>query len=125
MEQLSKGMFGPTCYYRTAKARFDEELGENYYCSIAGLRHTYIVNSAANLPSNMRPDLPVLFFWGTKDLTLFPGLIKKAHRYIERLEDVPLEGSGHWVMVEAKDVVTSKVLSWLDTLKLDGIPAKL
>ncbi|KAK1223333.1 hypothetical protein PQX77_013810 [Marasmius sp. AFHP31] len=94
---LQKGMNGPLNYYRTAKHRHDEELD-------------------AGLPSNLRPDLPVLFMWGTRDTTTTTFVIEKAHKFIPRIQDVALEGRGHWLMVEAKDEVAEKVLSWLEGL---------
>ncbi|KAL0059878.1 hypothetical protein AAF712_013360 [Marasmius tenuissimus] len=94
---LQKGMNGPLNYYRTWKHRHDEELD-------------------AGLPSNLRPDLPVLFMWGTRDTTTTTFVIEKAHKFIPRIQDVALEGRGHWLMVEAKDEVAEKVLSWLEGL---------
>jgi soluble epoxide hydrolase/lipid-phosphate phosphatase len=99
--QFGKGMQGPLSYYRTAKFRHDEE-------------------QAANLPSNLRPDLPVLFLWGTEDPTATPTQIQRARKWIPRLQDIALKGKGHWVMVEASDVVTESVLRWLDGLALNA-----
>ncbi|KAF9464835.1 Alpha/Beta hydrolase protein [Collybia nuda] len=95
--QLSKGMNGPLNYYRTAKFRHDEEMD-------------------ASLPSNLPPNLPVLFMWGTCDSTATPFLINKARKFIARLQDVALEGRGHWVLTEAKDDVTEIVVNWLNGL---------
>jgi soluble epoxide hydrolase/lipid-phosphate phosphatase len=69
--------------------------------------------SAANLPSHLRPDLPVLFLWGTLDMTATPSSINKARKFIPRLQDVALEGKGHWLMIEAPEYVTKKVIEWL------------
>ncbi|KAL0580724.1 hypothetical protein V5O48_001282 [Marasmius crinis-equi] len=95
--ELQKGMNGPLNYYRTAKLRHDEEL-------------------EARLSPNLRPDLPVLFVWGTRDSTTTTSVIEKAHRFVPRIQDLALEGRGHWLMVEAKDEITEKVLSWLEGL---------
>ncbi|KAF5346040.1 hypothetical protein D9757_014280 [Collybiopsis confluens] len=92
-----QGMNGPLNYYRTALYRHEEEL-------------------AAHLPPNVRPDLPVLFIYGTKDTTTTAALISKAHRFIPRLQDLALEERGHWVMLEARDVITDKVIQWLEDL---------
>ncbi|EEB96011.1 hypothetical protein MPER_04928, partial [Moniliophthora perniciosa FA553] len=99
--ELSKGMNGPLNYYRTAQFRHQEEL-------------------AANLPSNLRPDLPVLFIWGTLDKTTTKMMISKAHKFIPRLQDVALEGRGHWLMVEAKDEITERVMGWLEGLMVEA-----
>jgi soluble epoxide hydrolase/lipid-phosphate phosphatase len=93
--QFKRGMHGPLSYYRTSKVRQEEE-------------------QAAKLPSNLRSDFPVLFFWGTADPTCTQSLIQKSYKFIPRLQDIPLEFVGHWLMVEAKDIVTEKVLRWLE-----------
>ncbi|KAH9482500.1 Bifunctional epoxide hydrolase 2 [Psilocybe cubensis] len=95
--ELQKGMFGPLNYYRTAKFRHDEEL-------------------AAGLPATLRPDLPFLFMWGTKDATATPFSISKSRKFIPKYQDVAFEGRGHWLMVEAKDEVTQTVINWLESL---------
>ncbi|KAF8165643.1 Alpha/Beta hydrolase protein [Crassisporium funariophilum] len=95
--ELRKGMFGPLNYYRTAKFRHDEEL-------------------AADLPANLSSDLPFLFIWGTKDATATPFVINKSRKFIDRYQDIALEGRGHWLMVEAKDEITSTVIDWLEGL---------
>ncbi|KAK7060346.1 hypothetical protein VNI00_001111 [Paramarasmius palmivorus] len=105
-QTLSKGMNGPLNYYRTAKFRHDEEL-------------------AAGLHPNLRPDLPVLFMWGTLDKTTTKTVIGKAHKFVPRIQDVALEGRGHWLMVEAKDEITEKVISWLESLMEKPTQCKL
>ncbi|KAF9480679.1 epoxide hydrolase [Pholiota conissans] len=95
--QMKQGMFGPLNYYRTSKLRHDEEL-------------------AYGLDSHLREDLPVLFMWGTKDLTATPFVISKSRKFISKYQDVALEGRGHWVMVEAKDEVTDIIGNWLESL---------
>ncbi|KAF8655339.1 hypothetical protein AX16_003112 [Volvariella volvacea WC 439] len=99
MHEFSKGMNGPLNYYRTSKYRHDEEL-------------------AAGLPSKIRPDLPVLFIWGTEDVTAIPFAVNKAHKFIKHYQDIALEGRGHWVLIEAKDAVSSCVAEWLNSLNL-------
>ncbi|KAF9266318.1 epoxide hydrolase [Marasmius fiardii PR-910] len=97
LRELQKGMNGPLNYYRTAKFRHDEERD-------------------AGLPSNLRIDLPVLFMWGTLDKTTTNSVIAKAHKFVPRIQDMALEGRGHWLMVEAAGDVTEKVISWLEGL---------
>ncbi|KAG6910127.1 hypothetical protein DXG01_012886 [Tephrocybe rancida] len=98
MDDLGKGgMNGPLNYYRTAKHRHEEE-------------------ERAGLPANLSPHLPVLFMWGTKDPTATPFVINKSRKFINKLQDVAVEGRGHWLMVEAKDEITEKVISWLREL---------
>ena len=74
-----------------------------------------LLSSVAGLSANLRSDLPVLFMWGNKDPAAATQQIKKAVRFVPKLEIVELAGVGHWVMVEAKDEVTKKVLGWLAT----------
>jgi len=94
-----KSMHGPLSYYRTTKTRFEEE-------------------KAAGLPSKLRPDLPVLLIWGMRDPTARAMNPQKAGAFVPKLQDMALEGKGHWLMLEAKDVVTDKVAEWLCELGL-------
>lgn len=73
---------------------------------------------AANLPSNLRADLPVLHVWGTKDATASPSAAARSKAYIPRLKVEQLDGVGHWVMLQAKQEVTGTVLRWLHELGL-------
>lgn len=95
ISHLSKGMEGPLNYVRTFKIRHEEEKG---------------------LPAHLRSDLPVLFIWGTLDATTTSFVIRKSHKFIPRLQEVALEGKGHWVMIEAKDEVTEIVANWLQRM---------
>jgi soluble epoxide hydrolase/lipid-phosphate phosphatase len=54
-----------------------------------------------------------LTIWGSKDRTVVPALTNNARNFITDLQNIVLEDSGHWVMLEAKDEVTEKVSSWL------------
>lgn len=74
----------------------------------------------AQLPSSLRSDLPVLFFWGSADPTCTQPLIKKMYKFIPRLEDVRLDGRGHWLMLEAKDDISEGVSRWLEVVLGDG-----
>lgn len=76
------------------------------------------MRAAANLKPALRADLPVLHFWGTKDATSTPALIKTSRTFIPKLQDIAFEGVGHWIMVEARQNVTDKVLEWLEVLSL-------
>ncbi|KDQ64432.1 hypothetical protein JAAARDRAFT_52384 [Jaapia argillacea MUCL 33604] len=105
LDQLAN-MLGPLSYYRTSKIRYEEE-------------------KAGNLSTNLPLDLPVLFLWGTKDPASMPAHVERSRKFIPRLQDFALEGKGHWLMVEAKDVVTEQVLDWLDRLELLRFAAKL
>ncbi|KAG6830513.1 hypothetical protein H0H92_000354 [Tricholoma furcatifolium] len=87
------GMNGPLNYYRTSKHRHEEE-------------------QRAGLPSHLPSNLPILFIWGTHDPTCTPFVISKSKKFI-KFQDVAFEGKGHWLLVEAKEEVTEKVLSWL------------
>ena len=78
----------------------------------------YNITSAAELSPNLPADLPALTIWGTKDFVAIPSAIKHAHNFIAKLEDVPIEGKGHWILLEAKDDVTEKVTSWLHSLSI-------
>ncbi|KAG6856776.1 hypothetical protein H0H87_000744 [Tephrocybe sp. NHM501043] len=101
------GMNGPLNYYRTSKHRHEEE-------------------ERAKLPSTLPPNLPVLFMWGTKDATATPFVINKSRKFINKLQDVAFEGRGHWLMVEAKEEITNKVVSWLQELSRQPVvPGKL
>jgi soluble epoxide hydrolase/lipid-phosphate phosphatase len=71
------------------------------------------MSSAAGLSANFREDLPVLFIWGKLDPTTIVSLVDKSRKFIPRLQDIALEGVGHWVMVEARDEVTDIVTAWL------------
>jgi len=93
--QFKRGMVGPLSYYRTTKVRFEEE-------------------QAAQLPSNLSPGLPVLLLYGTEDPTCLEAQIPTSHELIPRLQVERLEGVGHWLTIEAKDLVASKVLEWLN-----------
>ncbi|KAJ4479160.1 epoxide hydrolase [Lentinula aciculospora] len=103
---FQQGMNGPLNYYRTALYRHEEEL-------------------AAKLSPNLQPDLPVLFIWGTRDITTTSSLIQKAHKFIPRLLNLALEERGHWILVEARDTITEKIAQWLEDLVLEAQRARL
>ena len=39
-------------------------------------------------------------------------------KFVPSIEVVELAGKGHWLMVEAREQVTSKVIEWVETLVL-------
>ncbi|KAJ7098786.1 Alpha/Beta hydrolase protein [Mycena belliarum] len=78
----ARGMTGPTNYYRTTHLRYREE-----------------AEASLALP----PTLSVLFIYGTRDPTIAPAALKTQRRFAPRLTEVPLEGAGHWVMLEGSD----------------------
>ncbi|KAJ7693934.1 Alpha/Beta hydrolase protein [Mycena rosella] len=77
----ARGMTGPTNYYRTTRLRYTEE-------------------SAVSPPLALPPTLPVLSIYGTRDPSIAPAALKTQRRFAPNLTEVPLEGVGHWVMVE-------------------------
>ncbi|KIM46450.1 hypothetical protein M413DRAFT_441542 [Hebeloma cylindrosporum] len=104
--EFGKGMHGPLNYYRTSKFRHDEEL-------------------AFGLPADLRPDLPFLFLWGTRDSTVVPSVVAKSSKFIPRYQGVAFEGRGHWLMVEAKDEITENIINWLEGLTSSTRATKL
>ncbi|KAJ7682417.1 epoxide hydrolase [Mycena polygramma] len=76
----ARGMTGATNYYRTTRLRYLEE------------------SAAPNL--RLPPTLDVLALYGTLDKTIAPAALRMQRRFVGRLTEVPLEGAGHWVMVQ-------------------------
>jgi soluble epoxide hydrolase/lipid-phosphate phosphatase len=107
-------MQGPLSYYRTGKVRFDEEKGTVLFVLSYYLPSR--CDTAADLPSTLRADLPALFLWGTADPVSTPAQIYRAQKFIPQLEIVRLEGVGHWLMVESKQFIVEKVVDWLNTV---------
>ncbi|KAH7887343.1 alpha beta-hydrolase [Phlebopus sp. FC_14] len=99
ISNFKRGMTGALSYYRTTKYRFEEE-------------------QAASLPSRLHPDLPVLFMFGTKDVTCPPSVVSNLPTLVDKLKVVPMPGVGHWVMLQAPDSVTTEVLVWLEAVGL-------
>ena len=48
--------------------------------------------SAVNLPSHIRDDLPVLFMYGNRDVTMTVPQMRKASKFIPQLTNVELKG---------------------------------
>ena len=121
--EFRKGeMVGPLNYYRTSRFRYDEELGKERE-SHGFLFTASLINYClhAGLSPNLRPDLPYLFIWGTKDPTALPSVIPKSREYIPRYQDIALEGRHHWLMIEAKDEITERIVKWLEGLSFGGL----
>jgi pimeloyl-ACP methyl ester carboxylesterase len=95
--QFRRGMIGPLSYYRNLKINQEEE-------------------KAAQLPSNISADLPVLLLYGTADPTCQAEVTQKSREFIPKLQIEALEGKGHWLMLEEKEFVATKVLEWLDAV---------
>ncbi|KAK7054107.1 epoxide hydrolase [Favolaschia claudopus] len=74
------GLTGPTNYYRTARTRSLEEI--------------------SNPTLALSASLDVLSIYGTLDPTIAPAALKAQRRFVSRLTEMPLKGTGHWVMVE-------------------------
>ena len=84
------------------------------HCQLSYLLH-------AGLSPNLRPDLPYLIIWGTKDPTTLPFAINKSKEYIPKFQDIALEGRHHWLMLEAKDEITESIVKWLEGLSFQGL----
>ncbi|KAH7907146.1 Alpha/Beta hydrolase protein [Hygrophoropsis aurantiaca] len=115
VSQYSRGILGPLSYYRTTKIRYEEEKGKSTF--------TYRLNPpiffrlpAGALPTVLGAKLPVLCLYGTEDETCPPSSLRNAHKFIPQLQDVALDGAGHWILLEAKDIVTEETSQWVDSL---------
>ncbi|KAJ6539724.1 Alpha/Beta hydrolase protein [Mycena capillaripes] len=83
----ARGMTGPTNYYRTTRLRYLEEAA--------------VASSSSNAPGlSLSPTLDVLSIYGTLDATIAPAALKIQRRFVSRLTEVPIEGTGHWVMIQ-------------------------
>jgi len=91
------GMYGPTMYYKTYKLRVEEE-------------------QAGNLPCSLPPSLPALFFWPRLDPTCPALHVERMRKFVPSIEIVELAGKGHWLMVEARVEITTKVAEWVEAL---------
>ena len=69
----------------------------------------------AALPSKLLADLPVLFIYGTEDVTCPPVPVRNSHKFMDQLKVVPIPAVGHWVMVEAPQRVAEEILQWLES----------
>lgn len=92
------GMNGPLSYYRNTRSRFDDE-------------------KEAGLPTAFPSSIPVLFFYGTKDGTCPQSFVSRMPMFVPNLTIVPLEGKGHWLLLEATEQINSTVLEFLDKVR--------
>jgi len=65
----------------------------------------------------LSPTLPYLFIRGTHDPTSPPDSKVTVPKLIPQAKVVEVD-AGHWLMITAKDTVTSGVLNWLSEVKL-------
>ncbi|KAF7332416.1 Epoxide hydrolase hydrolase [Mycena kentingensis (nom. inval.)] len=79
----ARGMRGPTNYYRTSLLRFAEESTES-----------------PPLAKSLPESLPVLGMYGVLDATIPPAALKTQRRFVPRLREVMIAGTGHWVMIQ-------------------------
>ena len=80
---------------------------------------------AASLPTSLPADLSVLLLWGTKDRSTPPQAVAASSKFVPRLQDVALEGGGHWLMLEKPEIVTQVYLfvHTTDTKQNDAAPS--
>ncbi|KAJ7749240.1 epoxide hydrolase [Mycena olivaceomarginata] len=104
------GMTGPTNYYRTTQLRYAEEA----HASDASPASSPTPTSGA---LRLSPTLDVLSIYGTRDATIAPAALKAQRRFVTKLTEIPLEGTGHWVMIQdAKEEPRSLVGDGADPL---------
>ncbi|KAH7103062.1 epoxide hydrolase [Auriculariales sp. MPI-PUGE-AT-0066] len=89
------GMHGPLSYYRTGELN---------------------VKDYAELPTNLPAEKAILFIWGTEDFSCSERAVKSSRRFAPQMEQVRVEGCGHWLMVEAKDLVIERVAAFAKSL---------
>ena len=124
LSQFRQGMNGPLNYYRTTRLRFDEEHSQ-YTCRP---RYTLILTSLSQggtllpVPS---PDLPVLLIVGKEDPTSNQAALGMNKMLIPQIQIEVLEGVGHWVMVQSKDLIIEGVARFLQGAGLNSVQTKL
>jgi len=100
VENFKDAMLGPLSYYRTKKIRYEEE-------------------KDGNIPNSLPAALPALFFHPMADDSCQSKHVESSKKFVPSMGVIPLEGSGHWAMVERKDIVTDKVIEWIDARLLE------
>jgi len=90
--------------------------GRDWYDSygVLDVAHT---STAYGISSHFPADLPVLFIYGTADPTVVRGVVENSKKFIPRYQLVAVEGKGHWLMVDSKDIITNRVAEWLECLR--------
>jgi len=101
-------LHGPLCYYRTHEVRYDEE---------NDLETGLFTGKEDGLKNTISPDLPVLFIRGTRDPTSDPSATQQMMFLVPQTKLIEIE-TGHWITIEAKEIVTGEILNWLKELKL-------
>jgi len=88
----------------------------NWYddCFVLNVTHA---PPAYGLSAHFPADLPVLFIYGTADPTVVQSVVENSKKFIPRYQLVAVEGKGHWLMVDSKDVITNRVAEWLECLR--------
>jgi soluble epoxide hydrolase/lipid-phosphate phosphatase len=51
-----------------------------------------------------------------------PVQTQRSYKWIPRLQIMSLEGKGHWVMIEARDIVTESVVQLFNSFSLGPSP---
>lgn len=110
-------MLGPLSYYRTFQLRFDEEKGKSRIqlsISLGLIRTDSRQLLDAKLSSPLPEGFPILFFWGTEDPSCSAKHVKHMDKFVKDIRSIKLEGKGHWLMVEAPDVIIQETLQFLN-----------
>ncbi|KAJ7126394.1 Alpha/Beta hydrolase protein [Mycena crocata] len=104
----ARGMTGPTNYYRTTRLRYEEEAP---FTASGG--STGNGGESPRMTPLALPAVPLLAVYGTLDATIAPAALKAMRREVPAslLTEVPLEGVGHWVMLEGVGKAASDSLS--------------
>ncbi|KDQ08874.1 hypothetical protein BOTBODRAFT_37572 [Botryobasidium botryosum FD-172 SS1] len=103
LENYKDAMLGPLSYYRNRKIRYEEE-------------------KDGKIPNSLPVTLPALFFHPMADGTCQKTHVENSKKFVPSMTVVPLEGSGHWAMVERKEIVTDKVIKWVEERLLEQSP---
>lgn len=96
MENFKDSMTGPLMYYKTQKLRFDEEKDA--------------------IPSTLPASLPVIFFHPLADPTCSSKHVELSKKFVPSLEVVKVEDVGHWMMLECRDMITDRVVEWVEAV---------
>ncbi|KZW04380.1 alpha/beta-hydrolase [Exidia glandulosa HHB12029] len=88
-------MHGPLSYYRNTRRNFDDY---------------------STLPSKLPQDIPILLLYGSEDIASSERAAKASKRFAPQTAIVRMEGRGHWLMVEAKDEVTERVIAFVNNV---------